>query len=293
MQRLAFASLCIAGAAVVGCGKPPGPSAAATTPAGAGPTAPDGKLHDGPPLVTPGERMQYSLSLKGIDLATYDLAVGEVTDVGGKRAVVVQGHAKSIGLASMVATIDDRFTSWVDVTTGHPLRFQTDEFASGSSSDIEHAVIELGARAGDAVPVSFHVNDAPIAPDTQKASQPVTWDYNAFLVALRSWEGPPGSTLDLEVFRSRWMWHVTVKIAGKEPLVTTLGELPALRIEGRTYKLTRAGERASASEEREFTMWISDDDGRVPLKISATTDYGALDMAITDYQPGTGARLRP
>lgn len=291
MYRLAFASLCIAAAA--SCGKPPGSSAATATPAVAGQPAPDGKLHDGPPLATPGEHMQYSLSLKGIDLATYDLAIGDVTDVGGKRAVVVQGHAKSIGLASMVATIDDRFTSWVDVTNGHPLRFQTDEFASGSSSDIEHAVIELGARAGDAIPVTFHVNDAPPAPDTQKASQPVTWDYNAFLVALRGWEGPPGSKLDLEVFRSRWMWHVTVTIEGKEQLVTKLGELPALRIAGRTYKLTRQGQRASTSEERQFTMWISDDDGRVPLKISATTDYGALDMAITDYQPGTGQRLRP
>jgi hypothetical protein len=291
VHRLAFASLCIA---AVGCGKPPGASAATTTTPGAGgPAAPDGKLHDGPPLATPGEHMQYSLSIKGIDLATYDLAIGEITDVAGKRAVVVQGHAKSIGLASMVAAIDDRFTSWVDVTNGHPLRFQTDEFASGSSSDVEHAVIELGARDGEGIPVSFHVNDTPGAPDVQKASQPVTWDYNAFLVALRGWEGPPGSKLELEVFRSRWMWHVTVTIKGKEQLVTNLGELPALRIEGRTYKLTRKGERASASEEREFTMWISDDDGRVPLKISATTDYGALDMAITDYQPGAGQRLRP
>ena len=39
-------------------------------------------------------------------------------------------------------------------------------------------------------------------------------------------------------------------------------------------------------------MWISDDDGRVPLEIRATTDYGDLKMRIVDYQPGTGKRLR-
>jgi hypothetical protein len=294
VNRLAFASLLAGAVALIGCGKPPGSSAAATPGTGAaGQAAPDGKLHDGPPLATPGEHMQYALSLRGIELATYDISIGDLTDLGGKKAVVVQGHAKSIGIASMVASIDDRFTSWVDASTGHALRFQTDEFASGSSTDIEHAVVELAARDGDQIPVQFHVNDTAGSPDAQKASQPVTWDLNAFLVALRSWEGPPGAKLDLEVFRSRWMWHVEVTIQGKEQLVTKLGELPALRIAGRTYKLDRKGVRAGASEERQFTMWISDDDGRVPLQISATTDYGALDMVITDYQPGNGARLRP
>jgi hypothetical protein len=237
--------------------------------------------------------MQYKLSLQGVDLATYDLGIGDIAELGDRRAIVVQGHARTTGFAAFLATIDDRFTSWIDVTSGRPLRFQTDEYASGSKTDIEHAVIDLAARAGDIVPVTFHVNDAPARPEPQKVSQPVVWDYNAFLVALRSWEGAPGSALALEVFRSRWMWHVDVTIHGKEKLVTELGELPALRIDGRTYKVDRKDVREAGSAERRFSMWISDDDGRVPLKIEATTDYGALKMQIVDYQAGAGPRLRP
>lgn len=278
---------------IAACGKPPG--AGPTTPgqAAAQPQAPDGKLHDGPPLVTPGEHMQYSLSLRGVDLATYDIGVGEVAALAGKQAIVVQGHARTTGLASFVAKIDDRATSWIDVANGHPLRFQVDEYASGSSTDVEHTVIDLAGRDGDQVPTNFHVNDTAGKDELQKVSTPVVWDYNAFLIALRGWEGPVGSSLSLEVFRSRYVWHTEVKIAGKEPLVTKLGELPTLRIEGRTYKLDRKGARANADEERQFTMWISDDDGRVPLAIRATTDYGDLKMDIIDYQPGSGARLRP
>jgi hypothetical protein len=237
--------------------------------------------------------MQYKLSLQGVELATYDLAFGEVTDLGGKQAIVVQGHAKVTGFASFIAKIDDRFTSWVDVATGRPLRFQTDEYSSGSKTDIEHAVVDLAGRTGDTISVTFHVNDAPPRDEAQKASQPVVWDYNAFLVALRSWEGPPGSALSLEVFRSRYLWHVDVKIHGKETLVTELGDMPALRIDGRTHKLSRKGVRDPESAERTFSMWISDDDDRVPLEIRATTDYGDLKMRIVDYQPGTGKRLRP
>lgn len=279
---------------VAACGHPAGPGGLAT-PAAPAPTkvAAAAGLREGPPLATPGEHMQYRLSLQGVDLATYDLGVGDVTDVAGRKAIVVQGHAKVRGFASFIANIDDRFTSWVDVATGRSLRFQADEFASGSKTDIEHAVIDLAGRSGDTIPVTYHVNDAPPRPEPQKASQPVAWDYNAFLLALRSWEGPPGSRLALEVFRSRFMWHVDVMIHGKDKLVTELGELPALRIDGTTYKLRRDGTRAPDNSERKFSMWISDDDGRVPLEIRAITDYGDLKMQIVDYQPGTGQRLHP
>jgi Protein of unknown function (DUF3108) len=277
------------------CSRPVAPSApsAPTAPATPAPAKAETGLRGGPPLATPGEHMQYKLSLQGVDLATYDLAIGDVTELAGKRAIVVQGHAKVSGFASFLATIDDRFTSWVDVSNGRPLRFQTDEYASGSKTDIEHAVIDLAARADDTIPVTFHVNETPVKNETQKASQPVVWDYNAFLLALRAWEAPAGSTLALEVFRSRYMWHVDVKIHGKEKRVTALGELPALRIDGTTYKVDRKGARDPGSEQRAFTMWISDDDGRVPLEIMATTDYGDLKMQIVDYQPGAGQRLRP
>jgi hypothetical protein len=280
---------------VVACANHPGPAAPAPAPSptGSTPAAADPALRDGPPLATPGEHMQYRLSLQGIDLATYDLGIGDITDLDGKRAIVVQAHARTRGVAAFFAVIDDRFTSWVDVATGRPLRFQADEYASGSKTDIEHAVVDFAGRTGDTIPVHYHVNDAPPHPEPQKASLPVAWDYNAFLLALRGWEGPPGSRIVLEVFRSRSMWHVEVTIHGKEKRTTDLGDLPALRIDGKTYKLRRDGSRAPDDSERQFTMWISDDDGRVPLEIKAVTDYGDLRMQIVDYQPGNGARLRP
>ena len=237
--------------------------------------------------------MQYRLSLRGIDLATYDLAVGDITELDGKKVIIVQGHAKTRGLAAFFATIDDHFTSWVDVATGRSLRFQTDEYATGSKTDIEHTVIDLAGRTGDTIPIVYHVNDAPPQPEPQKASLPVAWDYNAFLLALRAWEAPPGTQYPLEVFRSRFMWHAELTIHGKGKLVTELGELPALQIDGRTYKLRRDGSRTPDDAERHFTIWISDDDGRVPLQINTVTDYGDLVMQIVDYQPGNGQRLRP
>ena len=247
----------------------------------------------GQPLVTPGERMTYRLSLKGFELASYTFAVGDVQDLDGTQTIVVEGHAKSVGLANMVARVDDRFTSWIDVGNGRPRRFQTAEYETNSDENIEHAVVDFAKREGDIVPVSFRLNDGTPTPEPQKVTQRDAWDYNAFLVALRAWEAPAGATISTEVFRSRFLWKIDVKVHGKTRLLTELGELPALRFDGHAIKLARDGSKFPNTEERDFSIWISDEGDRVPLKNTAKTDYGDIEMVIVDYQPGTGARIRP
>ncbi len=247
----------------------------------------------GKPLVTPGERMTYRLSLKGFELASYTLSVGELTALEGKQTVIVEGHAKSVGLVNRVAKVDDRFTSWIDVETGRPHRFQTAEYETGSDKNLEHAIVDFAKREGTSIPVSFQLNDATAAPEPQKVTQPDVWDYNAFLVALRAWEAPVGATISTEVFRSRFLWKIDVKVHGKERLTTELGVLPALRFDGHATKLARDGSKFPDTEERDFSIWISNEGDRVPLKNTAKTDYGEIEMVIVDYQPGSGPRLRP
>ncbi len=251
------------------------------------------KLAVGPPLVTPGERMAYRLTLRGMELGSFGIAVGDIVELGGKRAVQVQAQAKSSGLAKMVADVDDRFISWVDVETGRPVRFEVYEQTEKNSTDRDHVVVDFAARDGDHVPIHYGINDEPQKTLQQKVSQPEVWDYNAFLLALRSWEGKPGSTATLEVFRSRYLWRIVVTLGHKGTLVTELGELPVIRFDAHTVKLDRNGVKWVGQEERDFSVWISDDDGRVPLKLDAKTDYGAVMMDIVEYQPGTGQRLRP
>ncbi len=247
----------------------------------------------GIPLATPGERMTYRVQLRGMELATMQIAVGELTDVGGKQTIVVQVHAKSVGLAQMVAAIDDTFTSWIDVTTGRSVRFAVDEFETNSKVNVEHTIADLAGRSGNQVPITFALNDASPQPEPQTVTQADVWDYNAFLIGLRSWEGPTGTSAKLEVLRSRFLWSMAVKIGGKEKLATELGELPALRFDAHTFKLTRTGAKDMTSDERDLSIWVSDDNDRVPLKLVARTDYGDVQMEIVDYQPGTGKHLRP
>jgi hypothetical protein len=266
------------------------------TPGGVPPT-PSGKPAEafsvGPPMVTPGERMVYRIQIGGVELAQMNIGVGDIAEIAGRKAIVVQGHAQSVGLANLVAAIDDTFTSWIDVEGGRSLRFAVDEFETNSKTNVEHTVIDMAGRADDQLPIKFHLNDGEPTDEPQRVSLPEVWDYNAFLVGLRSWEGPKGTATTLEIFRSRWLWRVDVRIGDMQTLTTDLGDLPALRFDGHAVKLDRKLAKDPDSDERDFSVWISNDDGRVPLQLVARTDYGDVKMQIVDYQPGNGQRLRP
>jgi hypothetical protein len=275
-------------AAVASCG-PGGKTAAVVAPT---PGSVLAKFPVGPPLITPGERFSYKVQLQGIDLATYDFVVNDEVDLAGKRAILVQSHAKAVGLVSVVANVDDSFASWIDVTTGRPLRWQTDEFAT-KRSDKERTDVRFIERAGNVVPVDFHLNDEPPTPEPQTVSLDDVWDFNALLVELRSWEAPPGTTVEAEVFRSRYLWHLTMVMHGGHDAITTdVGDLPAHRLDGHVAKVDRKNVKLAGDDERDFKVWISDDDGRVPLKVTAKTDYGDVILTLTAYDPGAGKRLR-
>lgn len=236
--------------------------------------------------------MSYRLALGGMDLATYDLTAGDITELDGKRVIVVQGHAKTRGLVAMLTNVDDVFTSWIDVETGRSLRWAVEE-STAEGNVRERTDARLDQRTEDVVPVQVWLDDKPAVMEPQKVTMQDVWDYNAYLVALRAWEAPRGSTVVSEVFRSRFLWHVTMTVHGEEKLVTELGEFPTLRFDGVAYRLTRDGKRSPDADQRAFSIWITNDSGRVPVLTKARTDYGDIELSIVDYQPGNGERLRP
>ena len=256
------------------------------------PSGANAKLPDGAPYVTPGERISYQLQIGGMNLATYDVGVGEVETIGDRRGIVVQSHAKAQGLVSMVAHLDPTLTSWIDVATGRPLRWTVEERTPDGAVK-EGADARLAERTGDQVPVEVRFLDRAPAVELQKVSMPDVWDYNALVIAFRAWEAKRGSTVSAEVMRTMYLWHVTVIVREEETVTTELGDFPAVRIDGLSYRLRRDGTRDAGAPERNFSLWVSSDDGRVPLQSLAQSDYGDIKMTLVDYQPGNGNRIRP
>lgn len=272
---------------VVGVGAgclPPGPKMPGTQVASTDPAAEldPGQPKQGPPLATPGERMSYLVSLHGIGLADLVLETNGTVALGQREALVVEIRVDTRALASLVSAVHDRYTSWLDVGTGRPLRFHAQEAATPNQQVNEETEATF---APGQYPVKL-VQGAGAGLEEVQVIHSAPFDFVSFLVFLRGWEGAVGSELVVDVMRSRYTWRARIVVAGHDNLVTALGDLPVVRFEGEGVRLLRDGTVDPKSDRRRFTIWVSDDADRVPVKLAAHTDYGDVKLELSAYTAG-------
>jgi hypothetical protein len=235
-----------------------------------------------PPLATTGELMVYRVSIHGFELAEYTVAVGEVTTLDGTEVVVVQSAARTTKVAAMLKPIEDSFTSWISRRDGRSLMFTSSERASRVDDRKEVSEARLAATS-----VAFRV----IRGGEEMAEEQIIaghggFDLNSFLIFLRGWEAEVGARIDADVVRSRYVWRIQMEVNRFENLSTAMGNLPTVRYDGEGVRLLRDGTVDTDSDRRSFSIWLTDDADRVPVKLVARTDYGDMLMELQAYRPG-------
>jgi len=273
----------VAVAAACGCRPAPvaPPAGTMVASAGANPVLGGGPVAR-PPIAAPGELMLYRVSLHGFELAEYSISVGDATELEGNEVVVVQSAARTTKVAAMLKPIEDIFTSWIDRSDGRSVRFVSSERAS---KDDERKEITEARTSSGQVALEVTRGDERVS-EMQLIAGHGGHDLNSFLIFLRGWEGEQGAHLDADVVRSRYVWRVRVTVGGFDNLSTVLGNLPVARYEGEAVRLVRDGTIDPTSDIRRFSIWLTDDADRVPVKLVAKTDYGDVKMELLSYRPG-------
>src|SRR5690349_12006342 len=75
--------------------------------------------------LTPGETMAFEVRIAGIVAGEAQLAVGEIGEIEGHRAVVVKSRAQTVGAAALVKHIVDEATTVIDMDSGRPITVET------------------------------------------------------------------------------------------------------------------------------------------------------------------------
>jgi hypothetical protein len=85
------------------------------------------------------------------------------------------------------------------------------------------------------------------------------------------------------VVGGRRLWRIDVTYGGPEAIGSAIGNRRAIRFTGRSYRARRDFTPETAQPSRTFTVWLSDDADRVPLKVAAKTELGDIAMDLTEY----------
>ncbi len=228
--------------------------------------------------LNPGESMAFEVRLGGVLAGEAALAVGELGRYEGHRAVVVKSRAATAGAAALIKKIVDEATTVIDMDSGRPLQLDT-------MVEQDHQTTTAQAKfTGSVANVTYSRSD-------EKDPHVMRIDFGAMTVhdthsamaQLRGWRAVPGTTKTVFVVGGRRLWRIDVRYVGSETLGTALGNRRAIRYTGASFRARPNFGVESDKPARTFSVWLSDDADRVPLRMSAQTELGEVTMDLTEY----------
>ncbi|NQX82787.1 MAG: DUF3108 domain-containing protein [Flavobacteriaceae bacterium] len=218
-----------------------------------------------------GEYLRYKLHYGLIDIGYSTVELKE-TIKDGIVAYHVDGHGITVGMASLFFKVKDNYQTYFRKDNGAPLHFirRVNEGGyiisrdiyfdhnKGEAKVIDHKrkttqTLEIGA-VQDLVSTVYHLRN--INTDTLKI----------------------GEEIKVKMFLDFETFTLVLKYKGKETIRSKVG-----KIRCKIYKpMVQAGRIFKENES--LTMWISDDNNKIPIRIKASLAIGALKADLTEYR---------
>ena len=220
-----------------------------------------------------GEWLKFKMSYSNFLNAGFSTMEVRETTNNQKEAFHILGKGKSTGIVSLFFNVKDDYQTFMYKESLLPYRFIRKIDEGGYTKDEE---ILFNHEKNEAV-VKNHkrntVNKHPIGDDIQDLMSSLYFLRNQNLSNLKS-----GDQIDLKMFLDQETTNFKLRFLGKEVIKTKFGKVKALKFKpmvqaGRVFK-----------EQESLTIWISDDENKIPLLIKASLAVGSLRADLDEFK---------
>ncbi|GGW25247.1 DUF3108 domain-containing protein [Arenibacter certesii] len=221
----------------------------------------------------PGEWLKFRIHY-GFLNASYATLHVTSKDFNGIPVYHVVGNGQTTGFASIFFKVDDTYESYFDKRDGRPYKFIRKINEGGYTKDVE---VNFDYDANIAV-LKDKKNDKNYKFTIQEGIQDLvsafyyirnTYDFEDLIV---------GESIKLDVlYDDDGVFNFKLKYLGKEVLKTKYGKVESLKFRpyvqsGRVFK-----------EQESLTLWVSNDDNKIPVRIQADLRVGAIKADLDGY----------
>jgi hypothetical protein len=192
----------------------------------------------------------------------------------GKPVYHIKGKGESTGLLDLFFKVDDKYETYIDRDFVKPYRFIRNINEGGHTKNIQ---IDFDHEAGTAL-----VHDKKHKTKATLKIEPSTQDMVSAFYHLRNTVDTKTLTVGdeflLPMFFDKENYDFKLKFLGREVVETKFGDVAALKFRpyvqsGRVFK-----------EEESLTVWISDDDNKIPLRMKAKLAVGSLTADLDAFK---------
>lgn len=220
-----------------------------------------------------GEFFKFRIHYGLVNAGYATLEVKDATR-SGKKVYHVVGRGYTTGMTKFFFKVEDNYESYFDKVTGKPYQYvrkineggytknQEGFFNQGSNTvlvkDYKHntqKTISVTEDVQDIVSTFYYLRNHP--------------DVNKLKV---------GESISVDMFFDDEVTKFKLKFIGRENISTKFGTVPTMIFRpyvqaGRVFK-----------EEESLTVWISDDDNKIPMRIKADLAVGSLKADIEEIK---------
>jgi len=220
-----------------------------------------------------GEWLNYRVHY-GFITAGYALLEVDETLLKGREVYHVKGEGKAVGISKWFFNVEDYYQTYIDKTDEVPLRFIRKIDEGGYTKDIQ---IDFDHRTGLA-----RVHNKKHKTKEYHSFPSDAQDMVSSLYYLRNNldtdQLNDGDEIDMNMFFDKENYKFKLKFLGREIIKTKFGKVACLVFRpyvqsGRVFK-----------EKESLTVWISDDDNKIPLVIKADLAVGSLKASLTEFK---------
>jgi hypothetical protein len=214
-----------------------------------------------------GERLIYDVKFGFIKVGEAEISIPEIVYINGRKCYRAVFRVWSLPFFSLFYKVDDRYESYIDVEGIFPWKFEQHIREGGYRRDFyaEFDHVNLVARTSEGTyPIPKYVQDVFSAFYYAR-----TQDYSNRKI---------GDKLKLQNFYKDRVYPLEVKYLGTQIIKTKAGTfrcaiIEPLIVEGGLFKA-----------KGRFIIWITDDERKIPVKITAEIPIGYIDGELREYE---------
>lgn len=196
-------------------------------------------------------------------------------NLNGNEVFHVQGEGKTTGVSKLFFNVEDYYQSYIGVKDDRPYRFVRKINEGGYTKDIQ---IDFNHENRTALVHNKQKNRKDWISFPENAQDMVSAFYylrnHVDVDTIRE-----GDTVDLDmVYDNDETFRFRLKFLGRDVLKTKFGKVATLIFRpyveaGRVFK-----------EKESLTVWVTDDDNKIPLLIKADLAVGSIKATLTEFK---------
>lgn len=192
----------------------------------------------------------------------------------GKEVFHIKGYGETSGMTSWFFPVEDDYQSFIDIEKDIPYRFIRKINEGGHTKDV---VIEFNHDTQEALIINKkHKTEKTVS--FPKGAQDMVSSFYYLRNNLEVSDIQINDEIELDMFFDKENYKFKLKFLGREVIETEFGKVPCLIFRpyvqsGRVFK-----------EKESLTLWVSDDENKIPLVIQADLTVGSLKATLIEFK---------